>query len=150
MELDVFCTNSNNIDFKELISQLDIELNNRYGELQKQYNKHNKIELINDVIIIYSDLLPVACGAFKEYDNDSIELKRIFVLDKFRGKGLAKLIVNELERMARGRNYKYSFLETGKRQPEAIGLYKKCGYKIIPNYGPYIDNFNSICMKKFL
>lgn len=120
MGLDVFYTDSSNIDFKRLVSQLDIELSNRYGELQKQYNKYNKIEFINDVVIIYKDSLPVACGAFKEYDKDSIELKRIFVLDKFRGNGLSKLIVNELERIARERNYKYSVLETGKRQLDYI------------------------------
>ncbi len=96
------------------------------------------------------DKLPVACGAFKEYDNDPVDLKRIFVLDKHRGEGLAKLIVSKLEEIAGKRNYKYAILETGKGQPEAIGLYKGLGYEVIPNYGPYEGNTNSLCMKKAL
>jgi GNAT superfamily N-acetyltransferase len=52
--------------------------------------------------------------------------------------GLAKLIVRELEDLARIKGYKYALLETGIRQHEAINLYKNNGYNVIQNYGPYI------------
>ncbi len=150
MDIKLVYVDSKNIDFKKLIMLLDEDLNKRYGEQQKQYDKHNNIDCVNDVVIIYKNKLPIACGTFKEYDNDSVELKRIFVLDRHRGEGIAKLIVSELEKIAGKRNYKYAVLETGKGQPEAIGLYKGLGYEIIPNYGLYEGNINSLCMKKSL
>lgn len=148
MSLKILNVDSTNIDFTNLIELLDEDLNERYGELQKQYNKHNKVDYINDVVIIYKDEVPVACGAFKEYDIDSIELKRIFVKKENRRQGLSKLIISELERLGRDKGYKYALLETGIKQHEAINLYKNTEYKIIENYEPYLGNTNSVCMKK--
>ncbi|MGN0145470.1 MAG: GNAT family N-acetyltransferase [Clostridium sp.] len=150
MNLKIVNTNSKNNDFKKLIKLLDEDLNERYGELQKQYDKYNKVDYINDVVIIYKDESPVACGAFKEHDTESIELKRIFVKKENRRQGLSKLIINELEELARSKGYKYALLETGKKQHEAINLYRNTGYEIIENYEPYKGNSNSICMKKNL
>lgn len=150
MKIDILNTDSKNSDFNKLVGLLNEDLNKRYGELQKQYDKHNNIDYINDVVIIYKNKLPVACGGFKEYDGHSVELKRIFVVDEHRGNGFAKLVVSKLEEIAQGRNYKYAVLETGRGQQEAINLYKGCGYNIIPNYEPYTENTNSICMNKEL
>ena len=131
-------------------SFLDYDLNERYGELQKQYNKHNKVDYINDVVIIYKDEAAVACGAFKAHNIDAMELKRIFVIKENRGQGLSKIIVNELEKLGKIKGYEYALLETGIKQYEAINLYKNTGYQIIENYEPYIGNTNSVCMKKDL
>ncbi|MDP4147233.1 MAG: GNAT family N-acetyltransferase [Bacillota bacterium] len=150
MSLEIIKTDSKNDDFVELIKLLDDDLNERYGELQKQYNKHNKIDYIKDVVVIYKDKVPVACGAFKEHDIDTIELKRIFVAAENRRQGLSKLIVSELEQLGRALGYKYAVLETGIKQHEAISLYKNAGYEVIENYEPYIGNANSVCMKKAL
>ena len=148
MSLKISNTDSTNIDFTNLIELLDEDLNERYGELQKQYNKHNKVDYIKDVVIIYKNEVPVACGAFKEYNIDSIELKRIFVKKEKRWQGFSKLIISELEELGRSKGYKYALLETGIKQHEAINLYENTGYKIIENYEPYIGNTNSVCMKK--
>ncbi|PJI08134.1 MULTISPECIES: GNAT family N-acetyltransferase [Clostridium] len=143
-------TDSNNIDFIKLIRLLDDDLNERYGELQKKYDKHNKVDFINDVVVIYKDGKAAACGGFKEHNTDSIELKRIFVRKECRRQGLSRLVVSELEKLAKDKGYTYAILETGKKQYEAINLYKSCGYEIIENYSPYSGNTNSICMKKKL
>jgi GNAT superfamily N-acetyltransferase len=143
-------TDSKNTDFMKLIKLLDDTLNEQYGELQKQYDKHNKVDYINNVIIIYKDEVPVACGAFKEHNSDTIELKRIFVVKENRRQGLSKIIIDELEKLGRGKGYENAVLETGIKQYEAIGLYKSTGYEIIQNYEPYIGNANSVCMKKSL
>lgn len=150
MSLKILKTDSTNIDFINLIKLLDDDLNERYGELQKQYNEYNKVDTIKDVIIIYRDDEPVACGAFKEYAPNTIELKRIFVIKESRRQGLSKTIISELEQLGRSRGYKYSVLETGTKQHEAINLYKNSGYEVIQNYEPYAGNINSICMKKVL
>jgi GNAT superfamily N-acetyltransferase len=150
MNLEIAKTDSGNTDFIKLIKLLDEELEDKYGALQKQYNKHNKVDYINDVVVIYKNHIAIACGAFKEYNIDTIELKRIFVMKEQRQQGLAKLIVNQLEEMARIKGYKYALLETGIKQYEAINLYKNNGYGIIQNYEPYVGNTNSICMRKTL
>ena len=112
MSLKILNTDSKNIDFMKLIKLLDDDLNERYGNLQKQYDKHNKVDYINDVVIIYKDEIPVGCGAFKEHNIDAIEIKRIFVKKENRQQGLSKLIINELENLGRRKGYKYALLET--------------------------------------
>ena len=150
MNIKIIHTESKNADFIKLIKLLDDDLNGRYGELQKQYDKHNKVDYINDVVVIYDDEVPVACGGFKEHDSKSVELKRIFVKKENRRQGLSKKIINELEKLAQTKGYKYAVLETGKKQIEAINLYKNSGYEMIENYEPYVGNENSLCMKKEL
>lgn len=150
MDIELLKTNSKNADFIELIQLLDKDLDERYGELQKQYDKLNKVDYINDVIVIYKSKAPAACGAFKEYNNNSAEIKRIFVKKENRQQGLAKLIVSKLEELVKDKGYKYALLETGIKQHEAISLYKNIGYEVIENYEPYVGNTNSVCMKKTL
>lgn len=150
MDLEILKTDEKNKDFIKLINLLDADLNERYGELQKQYEVHNKVDYIKEVVIIYKDRAPIGCGAFKEYDTDTVEMKRIFIVKENRGQGLSKLIIKELEKEAVKGGYKYAVLETGIKQIEAINLYKKSGYSVIQNYGQYIGNVNSLCMKKAL
>jgi len=146
----VVTTDTKNEDFLELTALLDTDLEERYGDIQKSYSAYNKVDYIKDAVIIYSGHFPVACGAFKEYDSSTVELKRIFVRKEYRQRGLAKLIVSTLEELASNRNYKSCILETGVKQTEAISLYRKLGYEVMDNYYPYIGNENSICMKKEL
>ncbi|MDP4147458.1 MAG: GNAT family N-acetyltransferase [Bacillota bacterium] len=150
MNIELLKTDSGNIDFINLIKLLDQELDERYGELQRKYDQHNRVDFIGDVVVIYKNKVPAACGAFKEHNENTIELKRIFVSKEYRQQGFAKLIVKELENTAMGRGYKYAVLQTAIKQPEAINLYKKCGYEVIENYGPYAGDTNSVCMRKKL
>ena len=150
MNIKIIHTDSRNKDFIKLIKLLDDDLNGQYGELQKQYDKHNKVDYINDVVIIYDDEVPVAGGGFKEHDSESVEMKRVFVKKENRRQGLSKKVINELEKLVQAKGYKYAVLETGKKQIEAINLYKSSGYEMIENYGPYVGYENSICMKKDL
>lgn len=150
MGLEILKTNSKNADFIKLIKELDNDLEERYGDLQKQYDQHNIVDYINDVVIVYKDKEPVACGAFKKYNDSTAEIKRIFVTKENRHQGISKLIMNELEELVKSSGYKYAVLETGIKQFEAINLYKGTGYEIIENYEPYTGNANSVCMKKDL
>jgi putative acetyltransferase len=142
--------NSENQDFRDLVSILDEDLNSRYGILQAQYEKFNKIESIETVVVAYQDEIPVGCGCFKKFDDRSVEIKRMFVKIENRGQGIAKMILTELERWAEETGNKTSFLETGIKQYEAISFYTNFGYKRIENFGQYIGNSNSICMSKVL
>ena len=141
-------TNSENKDFQELVKQLDKDLAIRDGDDHEFYAQINHTAVLKYAILIYQNEIPVGCGALKILTDEILEVKRIFVPVKFRGKGIATLIVNELEKWAKNLNYNTLVLETGINQSEAIQLYEKLNYSIIPNYGPYKNLETSICFEK--
>ncbi len=142
--------NSDNPDFINLVKQLDAYLAEKDGNEHSFYAQYNKIDKIKYAIVAYENDIPLACGAIKEYDSKTMEVKRMFTLPESRGKGIAAEVLIELENWAKELSYKKCILETGKRQPEAIRLYEKKGYKQIPNYGQYINMGNSVCFEKYL
>jgi putative acetyltransferase len=143
-------TNSDNPDFTALVKLLDIDLANRDGKEHSFYAQFNKINMIKHAVVVHENGIAIGCGAIKEQSHDSMEVKRMFVLPEYRSQGIATKILNELETWAAELSYAKCILETGKRQPEAIELYKKNGYSIIPNYGQYIGIENSVCFEKKL
>jgi GNAT superfamily N-acetyltransferase len=143
-------TNSDDTDFKNLVALLDQDLAIRDGEDHAFYNQFNKIDKIKHTVVYYENDIPVACGAFREKESDKTEIKRMYVHPEYRNKGIASAVLKELEIWAKEAGYTYTVLETGKNQPEAINLYQKLNYTIIPNYPPYEKVDNSVCMKKTL
>jgi len=143
-------TNSENVDFIKLVAELDADLSIRDGSEHSFYAQFNRINMIKHAVVAYEDNNPVGCGAFKEFSAATMEVKRMYVPADKRGKGIASAVLAELENWAREMNYKRCILETGKKQPEAIALYKKNGYTFIPNYGQYKGIENSLCFEKSL
>jgi len=142
-------TTAHDNDFKGLIKLLDAELVERNGDIQDLYKVHNKTDFIKNVVVAYANSAPVGCGSFKTFEGQA-EIKRMFVNQSYRGKGIAKSILSELENWAKELKFTHTVLETGHNQIEAIALYKKTGYRLIPNYGPYMNLPDSICMRKTL
>jgi len=143
-------TDSDNTDFQSLVRLLDADLVIRDGEDHSFYAQFNKIDMIKHVILIYEDNIVIGCGAIKRFDDFTMEVKRMFVLPGKRGKGVAALVLDELEKWAKELHYKKCILETGKKQPEAIRLYTKHNYLQIPNYGQYEGVTDSVCFEKEL
>ena len=143
-------TTSDHCNFIELVARLDSDLAARDGKEHAFYAGFNAIDKLKHVTIAHEGGRAVACGAMKEYDRQSMEIKRMYTLPEFRGRGLAAGILKELESWAKELSYAKCILETGQRQPEAIGLYRKNGYRIIPNYGQYAGVQNSVCFEKLL
>ena len=143
-------TTSDNQDFIQLVNRLDADLAERDGKDHSYYAQFNKIDKIKHVIIAYDDDKPVGCGSIKEYAPDTMEIKRMYTVPRSRGSGVASNVLRELEKWASELSYDKCILETGKKQPEAIGLYTKNGYKTIPNYGQYAGIDNSLCFEKHI
>ena len=141
-------TDSDNADFRELVALLDADLAIRDGAEHAFYAQYNKIDKIRHVVVAYENEKAIGCGAFKEYEPRAAEIKRMFVREENRGQGIAGKILAELETWAKELNYSECILETGKKQPEAIALYRKNGYEVIPSYGQYLNVENSVCMQK--
>lgn len=143
-------TDSGNKDFIELVKHLDADLAIRDGDDHSFYNQFNKIDHIKYVVVVYENNRPLGCGAIKKFDEKTVEIKRVYTSPQSRGKGIATIVLSELEKWATELAYGTCILETGINQPEAIGLYKKNGYELMSNYGQYTGVKNSLCFKKKL
>ena len=149
-ELEFKDTDGDDPDFAMLCSKLDSALDEMVGKKfqRSQYEQYNQRDSIHDVIVAYRNGEPVACGAFKMYDEDHAELKRIFTEPSNQNIGLGAELVRRLEAKAKIEGFRWCVLETGKPLEAACHVYKKAGYKIIPNYGQYVDMPDSICMER--
>ena len=137
-------------DFLHLVTLLDRELDQACPQAHQLCEQYNKVDAILAVVLVYQEETPVACGAFKQFDTDTVEIKRVFVQENYRDRGVAKLLLAGLERIAKEMGYSSAVLETGRHLLASVALYSHRDYRIIPNYGPYKQIESSICMKKEL
>ena len=150
--MQIVITNGCDERFIMLCKKLDDYLNNMVGgEKQRQeYVQYNSLEEIHDVVLLLEEQAAVGCGSFKRYDDNTVEMKRVFVREEYRGRNFGQLIINELENIAKKEGYCKAILETGKPLARAFRLYQGLGYQVITNYGPYVYLNDSICMEKYL
>ena len=99
-------------------------------------------------LVAYLDGMPVACGALRPIDENSVEIRRMFVTHAARRKGLARAILIELEARAAGFAFKTMRLETGNRQLSAMALYEAFGFRRIAAFGDYVNDPLSVCFEK--
>lgn len=143
-------TTSDDDDFGKLVAPLNTYLAILDGEDHAFYAQFNKSNLLKNAVVCYDAATPVGIGAYKEFEPNIAEIKRMYTLPEYRGKGVAKAILNQLELWAKEEGYRVAILETGHLQQDAIGLYQKLGYEAIENFGQYAGVENSICMKKII
>lgn len=150
MNIKLNRTTSDDKDFQSLVKLLDKYLAVIDGDEHDFYNQFNKPEMLNEVVVAYDSGQPIACGALKSFSDEAVELKRMYVLEEYRGKGAAQQVLKGLEDWAAELGFTKCVLETGKRMPDAIRFYTKSGYQSIPNYGQYVGMENSVCFDKSL
>lgn len=144
-------TTSKDQHFITLVKHLDADLLNADGKaLQDYYAQFNKITNYKYVVIAYINTTPVGCGAIKPYNENTMEIKRMFVCKAQRGLGIASQLLNNLECWTKELGYNRCILETGTKQIEALQLYRHKGYLPIKNYGQYIGVENSLCFEKLI
>jgi len=146
--INIIRTDSKHKDFVELVKYLDSELAKRDGDEHAFYDQFNKVTDIKYVVVAYDNDSAICCGAIKKYNEDTMEIKRMYTTEAYRGKGIASQVLAELEHWTSELGCKKCVLETGLKQPEAIKLYTKNGYNLIPNYGQYAAVENSRCFEK--
>lgn len=143
-------TNSANPDFHVLIHQLDAHFSVLNGDKDAFYAQYNHVNVIKHVVLAYQNGKPIGCGAIKEFSENTMEIKRMFVLPELRGHGIASSILRNLENWTRQLGYAETVLETLKMEEKVVGMYAKNGYQIISNYGQYVGVESSVCMNKKL
>ncbi len=150
MPIHIIETNAEHPDFIMLIKLLDAYLAVIDGEDHAFYSQFNASNQLKHVVVAYNNDTPVGCGALKLYEPGVMEIKRMYVQPALRGQGLGSNILQALEQMAIALSVNKCILETGKKQVDAVQLYLKNEYQIIPNYGQYEGVEDSICFEKQL
>ncbi|RKI83041.1 GNAT family N-acetyltransferase [bacterium 1xD42-87] len=148
--MDYVRTDGKNEDFIENCRLLDMDLDRRVGRQIKRekYQKFNQLDEIREAIVVYDHGRAVGGGAIRRYDDENIELKRVFVHNEYQGQGIGSRLVSLLIEWAAELGYRRMILETGELLAESCAVYKKLGFAVIPNYGPYADMPESLCMAK--
>ena len=141
-----------------LVTQLTAEYDRRYGDYfgepaEKEMNRY-PAELFappdGAFVLLLRDGAPIAGGAFKRYDPETAELKRIWTHEGYRRQGLARRVVAELEAQAGRQGYSRIFLTTGFRQPEARDLYLATGYSALFDVSADPAAYGALPFEKFL
>lgn len=149
--LDITAEEPHSPDAALLIAALSAELDARYHDGGGGKFRPEDCLLPRSVFIVGREGgRPVACGALRSLDAETAEVKRMFVHPDARRRGLARLILADLERRAREFGYTRVRLETGIYQTEAIALYHRCGYTRIAPFGEWAGNPLSVCFEKIL
>ena len=150
--MDFKRTDGKDKDFIENCRLLDIDLDRRVGKKIKRdkYKKFNQIDEIQQAIVVYEGNKAVGGGAIRRYNDEDIELKRVFVHAEYQGQGIGSKLVSLLIEWAEELGYQRMILETGELLAESCAVYKKLGFQVISNYGPYVDMEESLCMAKEL
>lgn len=136
------------IDFLSLCKELDLFLDQAIGGADKRekYKGFNQTDSMDYVVVAYVDHKPVGCGALRQYSEEEIEVKRVFVQEAFRGAHIGALILEDLVSCAKQMAYKRMILETGAFLSLSVRLYERYGFERIENYGAYKDMPESLCM----
>lgn len=132
-----------------LIGMLDNGLIHRFpgknsGSEPSQNFGHDK----STFLVARNDGVPIACGGLVYVDDETCEIKCMFTEPCSRGRGVAKKVLQALEKHAIEQGFKIIQLETGRHQPEAIIMYEHNGYQRIPCFRQYVGNPHSCCYEK--
>jgi GNAT superfamily N-acetyltransferase len=140
-------------DAQLLIARLNAELCERYPKPEDRHFELAEAQVSKGrgvFVVARLDGDAVGCGALRQLDRVTGELKRMYVARDARGHGVGGRLLAELERHARLLGLRRLVLETGERQHEAMGLYTGAGFERIHCFGEYADSPVSVCMEKSL
>jgi len=137
----------------ELITALNTELSKQYPEPGATHFRLDPQEVTEGngaFLIAYANEKAIGCGAIRKLENDTAEIKRMYVAPEARRTGIGRKILEALEEEGRRLGARRLLLETGERQIDAMGLYIKAGFLRIPPFGEYVGSPLSVCMAKEL
>jgi putative acetyltransferase len=135
---------------RALIAALDAELERRYPGQEAYGIAEAGFETAGGVFfVLYVDGMAAGCGALRP-SGEAAEIKRVFVGEAWRGRGLSRRMLAHLEAEAVGLGYRRAVLETGPQQPEALALYRSAGWRETAKFGQYSDDPLSLCFEKAL
>jgi GNAT superfamily N-acetyltransferase len=151
MKISVAVEPFDSADARRLIAALDAHLASRYAPDQMFGPNLNQEQVkpgLGTFLVARADGRAIGCGALRRRDTTTSEVKRMYVEPEQRGRGVARAILAHLEAAARELGTHRLVLETGIYQAEAIGLYRRAGFRPIDCFGEYADSPTSACFEK--
>ena len=133
-----------------MAAKLDAYYFTLVGEIQNRYAAPNRPENMTALAVAYEGDTPIACGAWKWLDEDTAELKRLYVLPEFRRKGVARGLIEVLEVHAAAAGASRMILETAVDTTDSHQLYLAAGYRLTDYYGSPAGEANCLCFHKNL
>lgn len=127
-------------DVRRLAAEQQEEVRARYDGKDEPGTPPSAADISVVLVARDDDGAAVGCGALRELGDGVAEVKRMFVVPAARGRGVSKAVLSALEDTARACGWTTLRLETGPRQPEAIGLYVSAGYRPIEAFGGYVGH----------
>lgn len=137
-----------NADLAALVAELDAYFRAGWGEAADHYKQYHTLDGMACAAVAYIEGTPAACGCWRAFDPVTAEIKRMYVRPAYRRQGIAGKIVAALEQHAAASGCHRAVLETGAEMPDAIAFYEKQGYRLVPNYGDFVDDEICVCMEK--
>lgn len=136
--------------FLALVTQLDAALAVVNGDKHDFYTAFSQAPTLDLVLLLTVGEEAVGCGGLRARSSQSTEVKRMFVRDDYRGRGFAQAILAALEAEAREAGFAETLLETSVDLHPAQRLYERTGYRVVPNFEPYVGQELSVCYGKRL
>lgn len=151
MKVEIVKVPTNHSDLLTLVDELNQFFVNEWGEdINNSYAKHHQLDKMNAAFVAYVNGQAVGCGCWKLLDQETPEIKRMFVNPDYRGQQISQKILSVIEDDIKSNGFKKSVLETGSEMNQAIRFYEKQGYVIIPNFGEFINDDQCVCLSKVL
>jgi putative acetyltransferase len=151
MDITVAPEPFDSVDARRLVAALDAHLSTLYTPEQR-FGPNLKPEHVAPgvgmFLVARAGGQAVGCGALRRLDETTAEVKRMYVEPEVRGRGVAKAVLERLESAARELGVHRLVLETGIYQAEAIGLYRRAGFKPVRCWGEYAGSLTSVCFEK--
>ena len=135
-------------DFRALAAELDAYYISLVGDVQNRYAGVNRPENMNALAVVYGENGPMAIGAWKQVDEKTAEIKRIYVRPEYRRQRIASALIGALEDNALASGFRQFILETARNTDSSHQLYLSLGYKIIDYYGSPAGAENCLCFYK--
>lgn len=146
--MEIRFVSAESADFRSLAALLDAYYFTLVGDIQLKYAEPNRPENMNALVVAYEGEFPIACGAWKAIDGETAEIKRIYVRETYRRRGVAGALIRTLEESVAATGRKKLILETAVDTTGSHQLYLSLGYKLRDYYGSPAGADNCMCFHK--
>lgn len=146
--MEIEFSDENDERFLKLVEELDHGYYERIGDGLERYREYNEFNKPHFVILLLDSKNPIACASYRVCKKDSVEFKRVYVKRDYRKKGIAYDLIKRLEEKVIEKDFRHSYIVTGKNNVAAIRLYEKLDYEQTPKFGQFKDDETVVCMKK--
>ena len=137
--MNIVSTKSADKEILALFSEHDDYMIDFLGDDKRHYTRYSENENLENIWVIYSESFPIGCIAYRNKAEGVGEVKRLYIREEYRGKGISKELLRTVERYAKEQGCKTLFLDTRVTLEPAVSIYRSLGFKTVFQQGLYIQ-----------